>query len=129
MRILLGGVPLGCDNIGDEAIVGCVVDLLRRLVRGAEITVCTRDGEGTAARLGVAVAPLYGFGDSPDLRGFAELVRRHDVYIWFGATGLSDYPEIALRLLRASVMRSASSASTASIPPTCRRAPISAGCW
>ena len=101
MKLLLGGVPLGCDNIGDEAIVGCAVDLLRQLVPGAEITVCTRDREGTAARLRVAVAPLYGFGEDPDLHGFAELVRRHDAYIWFGATGLSDYPEAATDLLRA----------------------------
>ena len=101
MKLLLGGVPLGCDNIGDEAIVGCVAALSRKLFPWAELTVCTRDGEGTAARLGVDTAPLYGFGADPDLRGFAELARRHDAYVWFGATGLSDYPETALRLLRA----------------------------
>ena len=101
MKILLGGVPLGCDNIGDEAIVGCVVKLLRSLVPDAEITVCTRDGAGTEKRLGVATAPLYGFGNDPDLRGFAKLAQRHDFYIWFGATGLSDYPETSLALLRA----------------------------
>ena len=78
MKLLLGGVPLGCDNIGDEAIVGCAVGLLRRLFPEVEITVCTRDIEGTAARLRVAAAPLYGFGEDPDLRGFADLVRRHD---------------------------------------------------
>ena len=100
MKILLGGVPLGCDNIGDEAIVGCVVKLLRSLVPESEITVCTRDGAGTAERLGVATSPLYGFGSDPDPRGFGKLARRHDVYVWFGATGLSDYPETALALLR-----------------------------
>ena len=31
MRLLLGGIPLGCDNIGDEAILECVVAMLRRL--------------------------------------------------------------------------------------------------
>lgn len=101
MKILLGGVPLGCDNVGDEAIVGCVVVLLRKLFPDAEIAVSTRDREGTAARLGVETVPLYGFGEDPDLRGFAETVRRFDAYIWFGATGLSDYPERALELLRA----------------------------
>ena len=101
MKLLLGGVPLGCDNIGDEAIVGCVVGLLRGLFPDAELTICTRDREGTAKRLGVATSPLYGFDPDPDLRGFAELAKRHDAYIWFGATGLSDYPETALRLLRA----------------------------
>ncbi len=100
LKILLGGVPLGCDNIGDEAIVGCVVELLRRLVPDPGITVCTRDRKGTAARLDVEAAPLYGFGSDPDLRGFADQLRHHDVYIWFGATGLSDYPETALRLLK-----------------------------
>ena len=29
MKILLGGIPLGCDNIGDEAIVACVVGMLK----------------------------------------------------------------------------------------------------
>ena len=100
MKLLLGGVPLGCDNIGDEAIVGCAVGLFRKLFPGAEITVCTRDPERTAARLQVATAPLCGFGKDPGLDGFARLVRAHDAYIWFGATGLSDYPETALRLLR-----------------------------
>ena len=101
MKILLGGVPLGCDNIGDEAIIGSVVDLLHRLFPDAELTVCTRDREGTGKRLEVETAPLYGFDADPDLHGFAELAKRHDAYIWFGATGLSDYPETAIRLLRA----------------------------
>ena len=90
---------LGCDNIGDEAIIACVVDLLRRICPGAELAVCTRDGETTARRLGVTAVPLYGFPPEPRLREFAEEVGRHDVYIWFGATGLSDYPERGLRLL------------------------------
>lgn len=99
MKILLGGVPLGCDNIGDEAIIACVVDLLRRLCPGAELTVCTCDGETTSRRLGVTTVPLYGFPPEPRLREFSAEVRKHDVYIWFGATGLSDYPERGLRLL------------------------------
>ena len=100
MKILLGGVPLGCDNIGDEAIIACVVELLRNIVPEAELTVCTRDREGTAAGLRVATAPLYGFGPDPDWHGFSAEVRGYDVYMWFGATGLSDYPETAVRLLR-----------------------------
>ena len=100
MKILLGGVPLGCDNIGDEAIIACVVKLLRDLWPGVGLTVCTRDRAGTAELLKVDTVPLYGFGSGPDWRGFAREVRRHDAYIWFGATGLSDYPETAVRLLR-----------------------------
>ena len=99
MKILLGGVPLGCDNIGDEAIITCVVNLLRRLFPSAELTVSTREPEKTAKLLGVAAVPLFGFLPEPDWQGFAAEVKRHDVYFWFGATGLSDYPEYALKLL------------------------------
>ena len=53
----------------------------------------------TAARLGVAVVPPYGFAGQ-GLEGFAETVRRHDAYVWCGATGLSDYPYVALDLIK-----------------------------
>ena len=43
MRILLGGIPLGCDNIGDEAIVACVVRLLKESIPGVKLTVATAD--------------------------------------------------------------------------------------
>ena len=101
MKILLGGVPLGCDNIGDEAIIASVVTLLRKIVPDAELTVCTRDRENTARLLGVKTAPLYGFPPELDLRAFEREARQHDVYIWFGATGLSDYPERGVGLLNA----------------------------
>ena len=99
MKILLGGVPLGCDNIGDEAIIACVVKLLRGLFPAAELTVSTREPEKTAGLLGVETVSLFGFLPEPDWQGFAAEVKRHDVYFWFGATGLSDYPEHALKLL------------------------------
>ena len=97
MKILLGGIPLGCDNIGDEAIIACVVRMLKGSVPGVELTVATAD-PATAELLGVKVVPPYGFaGVSP--AGFADAVRRHDAYVWCGATGLSDYPHVALDLL------------------------------
>ena len=99
MKILLGGVPLGCDNIGDEAIIACVVKLLHGLFPEAGLTVSTREPEKTAGLLGVETVPLFGFLPEPDWQGFAAEVKRHDVYFWFGATGLSDYPEYALKLL------------------------------
>lgn len=34
MRIFLGGIPLGCDNIGDEAIIAGVVKMLRESIPG-----------------------------------------------------------------------------------------------
>ena len=97
MKILLGGIPLGCDNIGDEAIIAGVVGMLKESLPGVGITVATADS-ATAARLGVGVVPVFGFLDV-GYHGFAEEVKRHDAYIWCGATGLSDYPHVALRLL------------------------------
>ena len=97
MRILLGGIPLGCDNIGDEAIVACVVRLLKESIPGVKLTVATAD-PSTAQLLDVEVVPSFGFAGR-NLDGFADTVRRHDAYVWCGATGLSDYPHIALDLL------------------------------
>jgi polysaccharide pyruvyl transferase WcaK-like protein len=97
MKILLGGIPLGCDNIGDEAIIACVVRMLKSSIPGVELAVATAD-PSTASLLGVGVVPPFGFADV-SLDGFAETVRRYDAYIWCGATGLSDYPNVALDLL------------------------------
>ena len=97
MKILLGGIPLGCDNIGDEAIIAAVVRMLKESVPGVELTVATAD-PATAGLLGVEVVPPYGFAGH-SLEGFDDVVRRHDAYIWCGATGLSDYPHVALDLL------------------------------
>ena len=97
MRILLGGIPLGCDNIGDEAIIACVVKMLKSAMPDAELTVATAD-PATAGRLGVKVVPPYGFA-GVGLDGFASVAKMHDAYVWCGATGLSDYPAVALDLL------------------------------
>ena len=97
MKILLGGIPLGCDNIGDEAIIAGVVKMLKESVPGVELTVATND-PATAQLLGVEVVPPFGFAGTP-LDGFAAAVRGCDAYIWCGATGLSDYPDVALDLL------------------------------
>ena len=98
-KILLGGIPLGCDNIGDEAILACVVRMLKKSVPGVELTVATADpATKELLGLGVEVVPPFGFAGH-GLEGFAEVVRRHDAYVWCGATGLSDYPHMALDLL------------------------------
>ena len=97
MRVLLGGVPFGCDNIGDEAIIAGVVGMLKETLSGVELTVATND-PATAAALGVGVVPPFGFLDI-GFDGFAAEVKRHDAYIWCGATGLSDYPHVALELV------------------------------
>ncbi len=100
MKILLGGIPLGCNNIGDEAILGCVVRLLRKLVPDAELTVCTRSPEETEKRLAIHSAPLFGFTPEAGMKPFARFVRNFDFYIWCGATGLSDYPATGIKLLQ-----------------------------
>ena len=97
MRVLLGGIPLGCDNIGDEAIIAGVVKMLKESVPGVELTVATND-PATAQLLGVEVVPPFGFLDV-GFEDFAAVARRHDAYVWCGATGLSDYPDVALDLL------------------------------
>ena len=99
MKILLGGIPLGCDNIGDEAILAGVVGMLRKTVPGAELAVATAD-PATAGLLGVEVLPPYGFAGVA-AEGIGREARRFDAYIWCGATGLSDYPHVGLDLLEA----------------------------
>ncbi len=99
MKILLGGIPLGCDNIGDEAILGCVIGIVRRLAPQAEITVSTKDQAGCRRKFGVAAIPLYGFDPAQPLEDFAAAVKGFDFFLWSGATGLSDYPALGCSLL------------------------------
>jgi polysaccharide pyruvyl transferase WcaK-like protein len=97
MKILLGGIPLGCDNIGDEAIIAGVVKMLKESLPGVSLTVATAD-ESTGGLLGVETVPPFGFAGR-GIEGFAQVVRGCDAYVWCGATGLSDYPDVALDLL------------------------------
>ncbi len=99
MKILLGGIPLGCDNIGDEAILACVIAIFRRLFPEAELSVSTGDIPGVERKFRVRGVPLYGFDPACPAGEFGEAVRGFDFYVWAGATGLSDYPEAAARLL------------------------------
>lgn len=101
MKILIGGVPFGRKNIGDEAILASVVRLVREAAPGATLTVST-DDPATAARLGVEVCPLFGFDVVPYSENEMKATMvRNDAYIWSGATGLSDYPDRACQLLSA----------------------------
>jgi len=99
MKILLGGVPFGCDNIGDEAILASVIGVFRRICPSAELVVCTGDREGTERKFGLKTAPLYGFDPAFPAERIAESLSGVDFYVWSGATGLSDYPEMACSLL------------------------------
>lgn len=99
MKILLGGVPFGRNNVGDEAILECVVKLLHELAPQAELTVSTDDPERTSAKLGVKTVQLFGFKPPFSQTLMEEHLAAADVFIWAGATGLSDYPEIPLAML------------------------------
>jgi polysaccharide pyruvyl transferase WcaK-like protein len=99
IKILLGGVPFGRNNVGDEAILQCVVGLIREIAPRCEITVSTDDPQGTAERLEVKTVPLFGFAPPYSEVQMRECIAQADVFVWAGATGLSDYPEIPLAML------------------------------
>jgi polysaccharide pyruvyl transferase WcaK-like protein len=99
MKILLGGVPFGCDNIGDEAILASVIGLVRGICPDSELIVSTGDRAGTERKFGLKTVPLYGFDPAMPAERLRESLDGVDVYIWAGATGLSDYPEMACTLL------------------------------
>jgi polysaccharide pyruvyl transferase WcaK-like protein len=98
-RILIGGVPFGRNNVGDEAILECAVGIIREVCPKGKITVSTDDPEATAAKLGVETVQLFGFDPPFSQTLMEERISGADVFIWAGATGLSDYPEIPLGML------------------------------
>jgi len=99
-RILLGGVPFGCNNIGDEAILARVVEIVRQVSPSADITVSTGDPVNTPSLLSVKTCPLYGFTDDARQKElFVQTLSQNDIFIWAGATGLSDYPDTGLNCL------------------------------
>ena len=99
MRILLAGVPFGCDNVGDEAILACAVALFREVAPQATLTVSTGD-DNTASELGVNTCGLFGFAGGVSHAEMNAIIGQHDVFVWCGATGLSDYPEVTLQAMR-----------------------------
>jgi len=99
LKILLGGVPFGRNNVGDEAILECVVKMVREICLSAQITVSTDEPETTAAKLGVETVQLFGFKPPFSQTLMEERLAAADVFIWAGATGLSDYPEIPLAMM------------------------------
>ncbi|MEM6821020.1 MAG: polysaccharide pyruvyl transferase family protein [Verrucomicrobiota bacterium] len=100
MKILIGGVPFGRDNVGDEAILETVVNVVRECSPDAELTVSTDDREATEKKLSVNTVPLFGFAPPYSKDEMRQSLESHDVFIWAGATGLSDYPEIPANMLR-----------------------------
>ena len=99
MKILIGTVPYGRDNVGDEAILATVVQSVRKAFPDAEITASTDEPETTTKKMNIRTVPLLGFIDPPyDQNQLISEMKRADLYIWGGATGLSDYPDTALHV-------------------------------
>jgi len=99
MKILLGGVPFGSGNIGDEAILNCVVGIFRRNFPDAELFAATASGEKTAELYNINTLPQFGFDSKISMRKFRKTLKEFDAFVWAGGTGLSDYPQIGAKLL------------------------------
>lgn len=101
MRVLCAGVPFGANNVGDEAIITGVVRMIRSVAPDAKITVATGEPEITQRALNVQTCPSFGFlgvaASGPEVE---RVISEHDLFIWSGATGLSDYPDIPLGLMQ-----------------------------
>jgi len=101
-RMLIGGVPYGYDNVGDEAILACIVDACREVCPHGEITVLTGKPQETAQRLGVnAVKLKLGAKKGKFVwdRDLLSAFLHSDIFIWGGANGLSDYPQMSLKMV------------------------------
>jgi polysaccharide pyruvyl transferase WcaK-like protein len=100
-RVLCAGVPFGANNIGDEAIIAGIVRMIRQGSPQAEITVASGDPKTMQHTLKVKTCPPFGFvGVAANGPHVERVISEHDLLIWSGATGLSDYPEIPLGLLQ-----------------------------
>ncbi|MBE6403197.1 MAG: polysaccharide pyruvyl transferase family protein [Lentisphaeria bacterium] len=99
MKIILGGVPFGSGNIGDEAILKCAVRIFRRNFPEAHLAAATFAPESAVSSLQVEKLPPFGFDHAYSMRDFRKVARRFDMFVWAGGTGLSDYPQIGADLL------------------------------
>ncbi|OXU16049.1 polysaccharide pyruvyl transferase family protein [Sedimentisphaera salicampi] len=100
LKILLGGVPFGCNNVGDECILENVVKIVREYAPHSEITVSTNDENAAKRKLNVNTVPLAYFEPEADRDSMDAALKQSDVFIWSGATGLSDYPHITTDMLK-----------------------------
>ena len=99
MKIILGGVPFGSGNIGDEAILNCAVGIFRRNFPDAHLAVATFKPEAAAEKFQLETLPAFGFDKNSTMRDFRKVARKFDMFVWAGGTGLSDYPQIGADLL------------------------------
>ena len=61
MKILLGGVPFGRGNIGDDAILNCAAGIFRRIFPDAQLAAAAFGAVPSAAKYGVETLPAFGF--------------------------------------------------------------------
>lgn len=99
MKILLGGVPFGCGNIGDEAILNCVIGIFRRIFPEASLTAATAAQEAVQRKYRIETVGSFGFAPEYTMQEFRKTIRQFDMFVWAGGSGLSDYPHIGAALL------------------------------
>lgn len=101
-KILIGGVPYGHGNLGDEAILACIVEGCRQVCPGASITVLTGKPSETQAFLNVKAVPLRMREGPGEFAWSRELLRAfwdNDLFILGGANGLSECPQMPLKMV------------------------------
>lgn len=99
MKILLGGVPFGQGNIGDEAILSCAAGIFRRNFPDAALAVATAGVTTAVQKFQLQVLPPFGFDPRYSMRDFRRAAKEFDMFVWAGGCGLSDYPHIGASLL------------------------------
>ncbi|MHA1381473.1 MAG: polysaccharide pyruvyl transferase family protein [Candidatus Helarchaeota archaeon] len=112
LKFLIGGVHFGGKNVGDEAILEGIVNVLRSCDKDCQITALTDQPKVTSERLKIKTFKYYFINTSHGkinrlLRIASRIVEnllqaylviRADVVICGGATILSDSPSYMLRL-------------------------------
>jgi polysaccharide pyruvyl transferase WcaK-like protein len=101
-KILIGGVPYGYGNLGDEAILACIVEGCKQVCPKAEITVLTGKPSETEERLKVRAVPLRlrdGPGEFAWSRKLLHAFWENDLFILGGANGLSECPQMPLKMI------------------------------
>lgn len=97
IKFFLGSVPFGCNNIGDEAILESIIKIIRKNFPDSEICVSTAKPKETAKLFGCKAVGLLGFGNlDKHPKETIKAIKNSHIYIWAGATGLSDYPDAGL---------------------------------
>jgi polysaccharide pyruvyl transferase WcaK-like protein len=84
-RIYLGGGVYGCGNIGDDAILQSILQIMEKAVPDAQITVATAH----VRRLEFLPSDLR-IVDSYDLKGIAQAIRACDCFVSGGGTLIGD---------------------------------------